>query len=411
MLLTSLATNLGILGFFKYFNFFVDSAHRLLESVGFVADAPVLNIVLPVGISFYTFQTMAYTIDVYRRRLSPEENLIHFGVYVAYFPQLVAGPIERAQNLLPQIKNRRVVTGDQIVLGLVLILVGLIRKVVIADNAAVYADLAFSQTGEIGWKGLIKGVLYFSLQIYGDFSGYSNIARGSSRLLGIELMRNFDRPYFASDITTFWRRWHISLSTWLRDYLYIPLGGNRHGDRKMYRNLLLTILLGGLWHGAGWNFVVWGAIHGGALALHKWWTGRRGDRSRADLHAAYAWFVKIVSWSTTLTVVIAAWIFFPSPVDSDRTAVPDARSFGGVGFDVGPDGLAVRARTTLSFDRRVARRQSGSIHPSRLALASARRSLCRCGVDLGSLGESGGCAVHLFSVLGRCRPIGPGRPG
>ena len=227
LLWVSMAVNLGILGFFKYFGFFTQSFAELAESVGWQVDAPTLSIVLPVGISFYTFQTMSYTIDVYRREMEPTDDWLSFAVFVAYFPQLVAGPIERARRLLPQFEKERAPVGrEQLASGLTLILIGLFKKVVIADALAPAVQTAFENAGTAGWLELMVGIYAFSLQIYGDFSGYSSIARGSSRLLGIELMVNFNQPYLSRNITAFWRTWHISLSTWLRDYLYIPLGGN-----------------------------------------------------------------------------------------------------------------------------------------------------------------------------------------
>jgi D-alanyl-lipoteichoic acid acyltransferase DltB (MBOAT superfamily) len=309
LLLASLGANLGILAFFKYFNFFTHSAAAMLESAGFEAHLPTLEIVLPVGISFYTFQTLAYSIDVYRRRLKAEPSLLNFGIYVAYFPQLVAGPIERAQHLLPQIQKRRVVTADMLASGGVLILIGFVRKVVIADVAAGYVDEAFANPAAAGGPAMIKAVLLFSLQIYGDFAGYSDIARGVSRILGIELMENFNHPYFATSITEFWHRWHISLSTWLRDYLYIPLGGNRGPRWFVYRNLMLTMLLGGLWHGPQWTFVVWGGLHGLALAANKWMleTWPPGDRLRGLVEQRCR---GVVGWALTMALVGAAWVFF-----------------------------------------------------------------------------------------------------
>lgn len=266
----SLAINLGVLGFFKYFNFFAESFADFMGRFGLAPDTPTLKVILPVGISFYTFQTLAYTIDVYRRKKEPEQNLLDFAVYVAFFPQLVAGPIERAQRLLPQIKTPRTsINYEQIRSGLFLILLGLVRKVVIADSLAPIVNEAFRTADSAGAVTLMVGIVAFALQIYGDFAGYSDIARGSSRLLGIELMENFNQPYLSRNITHFWRTWHISLSTWLRDYLYIPLGGNRKGVSKTYRNLMLTMLLGGLWHGAAWTFVVWGGLHGLYLVVHR----------------------------------------------------------------------------------------------------------------------------------------------
>lgn len=265
----SVAANLGLLGVFKYFNFFADSLVGLLNAVGIHADAVTLRIVLPVGISFYTFQTLSYTIDVYRGRLQPTRNLINFALFVAFFPQLVAGPIERASRLLPQLEKPRSPTVWQVDSGIFLILWGYFKKVVIADRAGLMVDQVFNNYTDHTGLILCVAVLAFSVQIYADFSGYSDIARGLSRLMGIELMVNFKLPYFALNPSDFWQRWHISLSSWLRDYLYIPLGGNRRGN--VYRNLMLTMLLGGLWHGAAWNFVIWGGFHGGILILYRRW--------------------------------------------------------------------------------------------------------------------------------------------
>jgi D-alanyl-lipoteichoic acid acyltransferase DltB (MBOAT superfamily) len=264
----SVVTNLGILGFFKYFDFFSQSLTDLLQSAGFSANPLLLEVVLPVGISFYTFQTMGYTIDVYRRRTEPEANFLNFAVYVAFFPQLVAGPIERASNLLPQFRRPTALSGEQLRTGTYLLCAGLFKKVVIADNVATVADAAFGLDDPTGLQSLL-GVYAFAIQIYCDFSGYTDIARGVARLMGFELCLNFNMPYFARNPKEFWGRWHISLSTWLRDYLYIPLGGNRDGAPRTYRNLMLTMLLGGLWHGAAWTFVAWGAFHGLILCIYR----------------------------------------------------------------------------------------------------------------------------------------------
>ena len=321
LLTVSLVANLGILGFFKYFNFFVDSAGEALTAVGLEPHLPVLHVILPVGISFYTFQTLSYTIDIYRRQLEPTRNLLTFAVYVAYFPQLVAGPIERAVHLLPQFSQPRRVDAKQFSSGALLVLIGLVRKVAIADVVAGEVDRVFSNPWDQPAVELVRAVLLFSLQIYGDFAGYTDIARGISRMLGIELMENFNHPYFARNITDFWRRWHISLSTWLRDYLYIPLGGNRGSRWFVYRNLMLTMLLGGLWHGAAWTFVVWGGIHGVALVLHRAWLTARnrhvtrepllGDRPRPKAHTwAASCIAALAAWALTLATVALAWLFF-----------------------------------------------------------------------------------------------------
>jgi len=320
LLILSLVTNLGILGFFKYFDFFVDSAASVLAGVGLEPNLPVLSIILPVGISFYTFQTLSYTIDVYRRRIEPTQDFLVFAVYVSYFPQLVAGPIERASHLLPQFSAARRVDAQALSSGALLILIGLARKVLIADGVAGHVEDIFSDPSGIPATKLVLGILLFGLQIYGDFAGYTDIARGVSRLLGIDLMVNFNHPYFAQSVTDFWRRWHVSLSTWLRDYLYIPLGGNRGGRWRTYRNLLVTMLLGGLWHGAAWTFVVWGAIHGLALIVHKVWSDwRSGSRAKSStslpIDIGWVRYVssRLLAWGLTFATVSLAWLFFRAP--------------------------------------------------------------------------------------------------
>lgn len=303
----SLVVNLGILGLFKYFNFFIDGAERVLSSVGLNPGTPVLSVLLPVGISFYTFHGISYAFDVYRRHIEPTRDLLSFAVFVAFFPQLVAGPIGRAHIQLPQIEHpRQRPTAREAVSGLWLILLGLFKKVAIADALAPFVNDAFNTSRTAGWVTLVIGMYGFALQIYGDFSGYSDIARGSARLLGVELPVNFDHPYFSHNITEFWRRWHISLSNWLRDYLYVPLGGNRGSRVATYRNLLITMVLGGLWHGAAFTFLAWGAIHGLLLAGHRWYTERRPAGAaiiRTPLRSAAQRFA-------TFTVVAAVFILF-----------------------------------------------------------------------------------------------------
>jgi len=264
----SAVCNLGLLGFFKYANFFVDSAQTMISSFGFDGRAWHLDIVLPVGISFYTFQTMSYTIDIYRGETKPVKSLIDFGLFVAFFPQLVAGPIERAKNLLPQITRKPNFSLSDFYQGGWLILWGLFKKAVIADNLSIIVDGAFGSSYLSGGDLLIA-IYAFAFQIYADFSGYTDIARGAAKMMGYELMLNFRLPYFAVNPRDFWSRWHISLSTWLRDYLYFPLGGNRCGPARTYLNLSVVMLLGGLWHGAAWTFVVWGAYHGVLLIAHR----------------------------------------------------------------------------------------------------------------------------------------------
>lgn len=261
LLSASLAANLGLLGVFKYFNFFGDSFADLLGVFGLNPTWTTLSIVLPVGISFYTFQTLSYTIDVYRRRIEPTDSLLTFMAYVSFFPQLVAGPIERAESLLPQFEKPRVFDEQRAVDGLRQILWGLFKKVAVADTAALLVDEVFANPTNFSGISLALAAVFFAVQIYGDFSGYSDIAIGTGRLLGIDLMRNFAYPYFSRDIAEFWRRWHISLSSWFRDYLYIPLGGSRGSRSSALRNILIIFVVSGFWHGANWTFVVWGALN------------------------------------------------------------------------------------------------------------------------------------------------------
>ena len=284
----SLAGNLGSLGVFKYYEFFVGSAATLLGALGLEVHASTLGLLLPVGISFYTFQSMSYTIDVYRGEREPEPSLLRFATYVAFFPQLVAGPIVRSYELLGQLRAGPSISVDRVKRGGKLFLWGLIKKNIFADLVAIKCvDVVFARPGDFDTATLWLAAVGYSLQIYADFSGYTDMARGSALLLGYELPENFQTPYRSRSITEFWRRWHISLSSWLRDYLYISLGGNRRGRLMTYRNLMLTMLLGGLWHGAAWTFVAWGGLHGGALAVHRVWVrtarGEGWDRARRTL--------------------------------------------------------------------------------------------------------------------------------
>lgn len=263
----SLAVNLSLLGFFKYFNFFIDGFESLLSIFGFRAPTVSLQIILPVGISFYTFQTLSYTIDIYKRKLKSTRNFLDFALFVAFFPQLVAGPIERAARLLPQISAPRSIDRQNFYKGIFLIFYGLFEKVVVADNLSVLVDQVYNGNPQNGLYVLLA-TYAFAFQIFADFDGYSNMAKGLAALMGFDLMDNFHAPYLSKTPSEFWSRWHISLSTWLRDYLYVSFGGNRHGNLKTARNLLLTMLLGGLWHGAGWNFILWGGFHALLLIVY-----------------------------------------------------------------------------------------------------------------------------------------------
>ncbi|MBN2507658.1 MAG: MBOAT family protein [Verrucomicrobia bacterium] len=306
----SLVGNLGILGFFKYFNFFAGSAEAALARLGLSVPLPALNVVLPVGISFYTFQTMGYAIDVYRGALPPTRNLLNFMAYVAFFPQLVAGPIERGRDLLPQFERPLHLGRARLDEGLWLMLWGMFKKVVVADNLAPVVDLAY-QGDPGGAPAVILGTLAFALQIYGDFSGYSDIARGAAAMLGFDLMVNFNLPYTATNLREFWQRWHISLSTWLRDYLYISLGGNRRGPGRTCVNLVITMLLGGLWHGAAWNFVLWGLWHSAGLAAHRAFRNRRlPPRANPKPARPPRVATRVASWAATFGFVLYGWLLF-----------------------------------------------------------------------------------------------------
>lgn len=306
----SLITNLTILGFFKYFNFFIDTGSQILEALGRPHYKPLLYIILPVGISFYTFHEISYVVDVYRGELEPVKDFSVYLNYVLYFPQLVAGPIARAKYLLPQLKEKRRVSWNNIQEGLLLMLIGYFKKVGVADVLAPLVEVRFSNPALCAGSDLLFALYLFSLQIYCDFSGYTDIARGVSKLFGIELQLNFNHPYFAGSITDFWRRWHISLSTWLRDYLYIPLGGNRKGVWKTYRNLMLTMLLGGLWHGASWTFVVWGGLHGLYLSIHKLQLDRRSVAVKLRENMVWKYLSSSLGVLLTFHLVALTWIFF-----------------------------------------------------------------------------------------------------
>ena len=299
----SVAANLGLLGTFKYFNFFADGVQTVLAAFGLNVSVPTLALMLPVGISFYTFQELSYTIGVYRGTLRARRDFLDFAVFVCFFPQLVAGPIERAAHLLPQVERPRVWSWAQAQDAFFLILWGYFKKLVVADNAGVIANKVFALQ-EPGFFVLWAGVFAFAIQIYGDFSAYSDIARGTARWLGFDLMRNFDHPYMARGPVEFWRRWHISLSTWFRDYVYVPLGGSRGGPLKTYRNLFATFLISGLWHGASWNFVLWGAYHGTLVVISRILGGRE-----RPVKPAQPWLVPLqVAGMFALTCV--GWLMF-----------------------------------------------------------------------------------------------------
>ena len=303
LLLISVVVNLGLLGFFKYYNFFIDSLRPIIEGLGM--NAVTLDILLPVGISFYTFQTLSYTIDVYRRELEPQKSLTDFALFVAFFPQLVAGPIVRAAHFLPQLAKYRPLTRANFYMGLQIFVYGMFKKVFIADRLAMFSDHVFANAGAYDSLTTWMAAAAFHTQVYFDFSGYSDMAIGAACILGYDLGTNFNFPFFAKSINEFWSRWHISLSTWVRDYIYFPLGGSRKGRIRGYVNSFVAMVLCGLWHGATWNCVVWGGMHGiGTVANSAWrHAGLGGSRSRA---------VKFLSWAATLAFVSGVTVFLRS---------------------------------------------------------------------------------------------------
>ena len=310
LLWLSITVNLGFLGFFKYYNFFLENFINAFSLFGMNVNANSLNIILPVGISFYTFQTLSYTIDIYKKKLEPTKDFIAFSAFVCFFPQLVAGPIERATNLLPQFYKKRIFEYHKAVDGMRQILWGLFKKIVIADNCAEFANMIFNNSAEMNGSTLFLGAIFFTFQIYGDFSGYSDIAIGTSRLFGFNLKQNFATPYFSRDIAEFWRRWHISLSTWFRDYLYIPLGGSRGSTWMKIRNTFTIFLVSGFWHGANWTFIIWGALN--ALYFLPLLLLKR-NRINTDIVAQQTnipTINEIFSMMNTFILTILAWIFF-----------------------------------------------------------------------------------------------------
>lgn len=308
----SISINLGFLGIFKYYNFFATSLAEMLSNVGLQTNFWTLQVILPVGISFYTFHGLSYIIDVYKDRITPEKNIITYSLFVSYFPLLVAGPIERATHLLPQIKRKRIFNSEKAIDGLHQILWGLFKKVVIADNCADYANQIFDNYESCNSLTLLLGAIYFSFQIYGDFSGYSDIALGTSKLFGIDLLRNFNFPYFSRDIAEFWRRWHISLSSWFRDYLYVPLGGSRGGIKMKIRNTFIIFLISGFWHGANWTFIFWGLLNA-LYFLPLLLTNK--NRNNIDIVARgknFPSFKEFLNMLGTFGLVVFAWVFFRS---------------------------------------------------------------------------------------------------
>lgn len=306
----SICINLGFLGVFKYYNFFIESIADGFSLFGITLNPSTLSIILPVGISFYTFHGISYVIDIYKKRIKAERNLIDYSLFVSFFPLLVAGPIERATHLLPQLKKKREFDYSKAVSGMRQILWGLTKKVVIADSCAEFANQLFNNTGDYNGINLVLGALFFAIQIYGDFSGYSDIALGTARLLGIELLQNFSFPYFSRDIAEFWRRWHISLSTWFRDYLYIPLGGSKVGIGMKVRNTFIIFLVSGFWHGANWTFIAWGALNAIYFLPLLLTNKNRTNIEIVASDSAFPSLKEMMSMLITFALVVFAWIFF-----------------------------------------------------------------------------------------------------
>ncbi|MDR0603733.1 MAG: MBOAT family protein [Bacteroidales bacterium] len=308
--ISNIILNLGILGLFKYYNFFVENFVSAFASVGIHLQATTLYIILPVGISFYTFQALSYSIDVYQKKIEPTKDIVSFFAFVSFFPQLVAGPIERATNLLPQFCRQRTFDYEKAVDGLRQILWGLFKKIVIADNCAIYVNHVFETYQEQSGSVLLLGAIFFAFQIYGDFSGYSDIAIGSARLFGFNLMRNFNFPYFSRDIAEFWRRWHISLTTWFRDYVYIPLGGSRVSKEKVIRNTFIIFLVSGFWHGANWTFITWGFYHAVLFLPLILWNKNRKYINSVTENKRFPAIKELVQMGITFALIVFGWIFF-----------------------------------------------------------------------------------------------------
>lgn len=303
----SIVVNLSILGFFKYFGFFAESFVSFVGVFGLEPGVTTLNVILPIGISFYTFQTLGYSIDVYRRKTKAEKNLADFALYVAFFPQLIAGPIERAGRLIPRIKSNRTVTASDFNAGAFLILWGFFKKVVVADQLAQAVDRTYATSATPGATSIVVAAIMFAFQIYCDFSGYTDIARGIARLLGFDLMLNFRLPYFSVSPSDFWRRWHISLSTWIRDYVYVPLGGNRGSRKRVLANLMIAMSLAGLWHGAAWNYVIWGIYHGILLSAYSIVSSSSVFPNPRFLNSRPGWFLQV---GVTFVLVTIGWMIF-----------------------------------------------------------------------------------------------------
>ena len=342
----AIVANLGILGFFKYYNFFIDNIEWIIREFHLNPSTFHLKILLPIGISFYTFKGISYCVDTYKGKIPPARSYVTFAGFIAFFPALLAGPIDRASNLLRQFSEKRNITIDQTFRGLHLLLYGLFKKVVIADGVIRTITSVYETTGYVSWIDVVIATFLFTLQIYCDFSGYTDMARGIAKLFGFNLMINFKLPYFSQNPREFWSRWHISLSTWLRDYLYIPLGGNRHGTKKTYRNLMITMVLGGLWHGAAWNFILWGFYHGILLSIHRCFQ----SVNKTVLSSQYFW-VAFTKGAFFFCLTCYGWLLFRAPsldkiVSLTSTLIFD---FGNMNFGASKPRLAVLCGLPIFF--------------------------------------------------------------
>ncbi|QDH80108.1 MBOAT family protein [Echinicola soli] len=336
LLFLSILINIGFLCYFKYFNFFLDSLNEAFTLLGKPLESSRLNIILPVGISFYTFQTLSYTIDIYKRKLEPTKDIVAFFTFVSFFPQLVAGPIERASHLLPQFSRKRNFSYDMVSQGGKLMLWGLFMKVVVADRLAIYVDDVYVLLDQHSWLTLFTAHAFFAFQIYCDFAGYSLIAIGCAKLFDFHLMDNFQRPYFATSFKSFWSRWHISLSTWFRDYVYIPLGGNRKGRFHSGLNLMATFIISGFWHGANWTYIIWGALHGFYQIMEKYVLKFK--------------LPKAVNWIVVFSLTCLAWVFFRAPSVTDAmTVLERIITFQGSGLYFGDKGIFIFGLMGLSL--------------------------------------------------------------
>ena len=344
LLTTGMLLSLSLLVFFKYFNFLNDSARQLCTALGLSYLVPHLSILLPLGISFYTFQSLGYLVDVYRRQLEPERSFLRFSLFISFFPQIASGPIGRAPELLPQFRTRQEFSPEAFEAGLAQIIWGLFKKVVVADRLAFYVDAVYGYPAAHGTPTLCLAAFFFSIQIYCDFSGYTDIAIGTARLFGIELRRNFDFPYFSTSINDFWRRWHISLTSWFRDYLYIPMGGNRCSRLRHAFNVMVVFLFSGLWHGANWTFLAWGGMHGILQLLENVIRGRKPLPYRS-------WISKSVAGMFTFLMVTIAWIFFRSPDFSTASSVLKGIFYWqeGLSFGVSLNTFAINSLLLLVF--------------------------------------------------------------